>query len=838
MRRRPSATQFTFAILLAAFFFASHWLCRHLLPAWLEVGTRALLRAVPGDLRGGPLDLHWEAEGVVPVAAPQSRARGSLTEEALARVLPVRVVPAQDLRIQIKVLELPLEPLSPWLRRWLPDAPDLVGRIGGSIEFRDADAAPQLELDLSVNNLATRAPGGRTPTASKLFSLDLRGTFTWQGDVLHASGLTLRSGTVVSSGHLSVRLPLREDSPVSFHSRFDPLTFDALFAAAGRPASLRGTVNRLALNAMQVEWRQLRSWLQKPAGMWPKGLTAAAELMDVTIPVVAKEPLTGVRAALHIDHRKLEVRGAQGHRAGHPLPTLDLRLHDWRQLAHNIRKAPLASYAPPLPGVWPALAWLREEIDSAIEEAVHPSIELSLDWVEHPALLWRLEAVSASLTPSAESLGIAFERGTWGGVPISGRGVLEDRGQAMHLDLELTVHHSTGRAHSRGPVTPVPPPSPAEAVAAPSPDPLAPGSTWAAGYCTIAPNLPQRAEGEGVRFRFRAAGADVNLSGLELALESGGDLVGSARLDLSRDDAVPFLAAFQLTGTSLSAVLDALGFETHSAPGELVLAAGIRGRLRAGEALRHSLEGPLSLHARNGEIHERLSLALALAAVSETLNPFRSREILPYDAIDAELELARGVLNVRSFRLHGPSLRLVGTGEIQLTDPSLPVDGMLGVFFFRGLDTVVEMLPLLNRLLLGKDESLTPAYFRVTGSFLDPEMDLIPIKSFASGPASILFEGLPDFLLSNLKRIWNLFWPGSGAAPPEAAEGEAGETEAGAAATGVETEPLRAPTAPSEQTPAGATGPGPGTREATPEAYREPERRAEEPPDAASGASP
>jgi hypothetical protein len=77
------------------------------------------------------------------------------------------------------------------------------------------------------------------------------------------------------------------------------------------------------------------------------------------------------------------------------------------------------------------------------------------------------------------------------------------------------------------------------------------------------------------------------------------------------------------------------------------------------------------------------------------------------------------------------------------------------------------MFPLLNRMLLGPDENLVSTYFAVSGPWAEPEGTLIPTKSFASGPASFVLEGLPAFVrggLSTLERVLT----GSAARPESA----------------------------------------------------------------------
>jgi hypothetical protein len=236
-----------------------------------------------------------------------------------------------------------------------------------------------------------------------------------------------------------------------------------------------------------------------------------------------------------------------------------------------------------------------------------------------------------------------------------------------------------------------------------------------------------------------------------------GKTLGFVSLDLSRPDAVPTSFGFQMDDASLPAVISGVGGDGENWDGVLVLAGQLDAQLAPGQPLLESLEGPISGHARNGEFRHRVPWALAIAAASETFNPFGSRETLPYDAIDAELRLARGRLDIQSFALKGPTLRLVATGSVETLGPGVPIEVVMGVFLFRGVDVALGKIPILGSLFLGSDESLVPAYFSLTGPYADPRARLVPIKTLVGGPAGIVVEGVPNFVMSGLQRLGQLF---------------------------------------------------------------------------------
>ncbi len=101
---------------------------------------------------------------------------------------------------------------------------------------------------------------------------------------------------------------------------------------------------------------------------------------------------------------------------------------------------------------------------------------------------------------------------------------------------------------------------------------------------------------------------------------------------------------------------------------------------------------------------------------------------------------------------------------MNLVEDPHEVEAVIGIFYFRALDRVIGVFPLLNRMLLGPDDNLVSTYFAVAGPWGDPRARIIPSKSIASGPGSFVLEGLPSFVRGGLSTLERLF-SASGAAP-------------------------------------------------------------------------
>ena len=72
------------------------------------------------------------------------------------------------------------------------------------------------------------------------------------------------------------------------------------------------------------------------------------------------------------------------------------------------------------------------------------------------------------------------------------------------------------------------------------------------------------------------------------------------------------------------------------------------------------------------------------------------------------------------------------------------VEAVIGIFYFRALDRVIGVFPILNRMLLGTDDNLVSTYFAVSGPWGDPRARIIPSKSIASPPPAAGRSALPS----------------------------------------------------------------------------------------------
>jgi hypothetical protein len=289
---------------------------------------------------------------------------------------------------------------------------------------------------------------------------------------------------------------------------------------------------------------------------------------------------------------------------------------------------------------------------------------------------------------------------------------------------------------------------------------------WASGRWEIEATRLGQWRISGASGKFRTTGSTLRLEKSTLRLAPLGEVEGNVEIALHSDLELPFRIELQVQKMDLADLSASSGREKELLSGRLLGGGVVAGRLHEGLPLLSDAEGLISLHAREGKIHQELPLFVAIAVASDRFDPFRSRDEIPYTAIDLVGRVEGGQLHSEFLALDAPSLGMMVSGQVGLVPPH-GAEAVVGLFFFPTLDSLINRVPVLNRVILGRDENLVGAYFAMTGTWKKPKAQLIPIKSLAEGPAHFMLEG-PGFVWSGLKRLESLLNPSS--SEPTAAE--------------------------------------------------------------------
>jgi hypothetical protein len=749
------------------------------LDPWAALVGEVRLRGL--DLTAPTLRLRQAGEGLeidapgggagLGQAARESEAERLPWYEALGRALPRVAVTAGRIVVVDGIgpgRDLAVESLAGSVeRRWLRGgvgveaagtlraAGDAAGafRLEGAFSKAASFRLEVEELDLAA---AARLAGGR---AGEL-ALRGRATGTLRAEDDRLVSVALRSGRLHLEPALSGRrLPLdlarvavearsvaagRGGARVTGEARVGSvsLPFEASLAGGTLEHARLGPQDLLQLAPLaeglrEPERSRVRGALSHLQGgrlselelAWPSGrLALRARIEGATLTVGRASRLDEASGEIRYDGDVLEVSGVRSRLDGQPLPALDARLAGLAQVRgfselRCVDPAPAGS----LPGRRPLAGWLAGD-----QKGGPPSwkrLRVEADWIEHPALLCAVERVAGEVTPDPAGGGVHvdLERATWAGVPLRGTASYRagpEESASFRIDVGPPFEPSEPELH-RG--------------------------AWAGGRFDFETSKLGNWKARGLSGSFRAVGTHLALGDAKLRLDPGPVLEASVDADLGRPERVPVDVHARIPDGQLADVYAAGGWN-EQATGSLSGSAHLVGFLQPGRSVLADATGDFSLAARDGVVRQRFRLLLAIGMASETLNPFRERGTIRYHTMAAAGRFADGDYAIDSFTIDGPALRVAASGAIAATG-SHETELVIGLFFFRTLDSVISRVPLLNTVLLGKEGNLVGAYAAVTGPWEGLEAKIIPTRTLMKGPMSFVFEGLPDFVRSGLRRV-------------------------------------------------------------------------------------
>lgn len=151
------------------------------------------------------------------------------------------------------------------------------------------------------------------------------------------------------------------------------------------------------------------------------------------------------------------------------------------------------------------------------------------------------------------------------------------------------------------------------------------------------------------------------------------------------------------------------------------------------EELKQSLRGQLKLALKDGKMLGFTVVANILRILNLTPDPVKG---VPYDSLRASFELKQGVLETRNLTFVSDTIKIGGVGTIDLGRKE--VDMLLAVQPLRTVDRVINAMklsriPVLGRLLFGKERSVLVVAIKVEGPLDEPEVAPVPEESLGRG---------------------------------------------------------------------------------------------------------
>lgn len=241
-----------------------------------------------------------------------------------------------------------------------------------------------------------------------------------------------------------------------------------------------------------------------------------------------------------------------------------------------------------------------------------------------------------------------------------------------------------------------------------------------------------------LKAQFRNEGGVLRLQELQAGL-FGGQL--SAKGQLERVTGQPHKWALTLALERIKSddLLHTLGIKRESS-GLMTVRGSLRAQGETLDELKRTATGNLSLKIERGKLRRFSTLAkvFSLLNVSQLLTfrlPDMVSEGMPFNQITATIGVKDGVLTSHDFFINSNAMHLSMVGKINIVKEDL--DLLIGVQPLQTVDKVISRIPVVGWVLTGGDGSLITTYFEAKGSWADPQVTAIPVKSIASGTLDI-----------------------------------------------------------------------------------------------------
>jgi hypothetical protein len=625
----------------------------------LRVEGEATGRLARGDTAIGELDVDYSAD------RSDIEARGSVAALDLS-ALPQDALPARGVAN---------------------------GRFDLAYVFSDGDVKGK--LDLAFSKLSLRVPDlAPIAPASARLGLDV----DWQGNVLTLGLRPLALDDLVAVG--SVIYDASSPGRIAVDVKLDPFE-------PGR----RDRLNALTLLGLKIDtWRTVAENIQAgvvedahlvidvprttagarlafDAPLEPEAFSLTLRARDGIYQPSPDTRLENLSGELEIRGNVMSIRKLRMHDDGEPSPEIDVRLDGLDRLIGLPTNEDEVVGGPEtdLVGLAAAVDGLSGDDEDGSEPTAVAFSELDL---RYPAFVLPLREASGTLQFPAGGILAEDVRGILGGAPAEFDVRWDPAADKIAVDIRYLAGIASGQPTS--------------------------GPRWLSARIALDSLDVGDLTLARVNSRIAATGAEVSFSEIEAQL-SGGAVTGSGEVSLARAESAPFAFTLEVVGFDAAPLAGVFGL-----PGESVTGIGhAKGRI-GGVLSRESRfvrDGDLDIGIalKDGEVSKLPALvALArlpsLSGVSGLLG-----QPLPYDSLVIDFKLEKGRLGLADGKLLGPQLRMLGSGEMDLTTPEKHSDIVIALLFLQTLDSMIGSLPLVRNVVLGKDRNLLALYFRLDG---------------------------------------------------------------------------------------------------------------------------
>jgi hypothetical protein len=159
------------------------------------------------------------------------------------------------------------------------------------------------------------------------------------------------------------------------------------------------------------------------------------------------------------------------------------------------------------------------------------------------------------------------------------------------------------------------------------------------------------------------------------------------------------------------------------------------------DPLKEASQGSLLFISRNGRIY-RWTLLSRLFSMLDVIGLFKgnfpdfTQEGFKYDQFVITGELRDGYIYIKEMVIDGPAMKIVGEGRVDLVKGE--ADIVVLVAPLKTVDTVISHIPIVGRIVTGKNGTFISVPFSVNGPFANPRVTLMPPEAVGGGLWGVL----------------------------------------------------------------------------------------------------
>jgi hypothetical protein len=577
------------------------------------------------------------------------------------------------------------------------------GTAAGSFSLEHAAGRDELGVDLELTRLDVQPPGFKAPLRPRRAHLD--GSLTWRASSadLVVRRLQLDDANLGGTVHLD-RESRRTRGQIAV-APFEPGPRDQL-----HPVSILGLIasSWIERNARIEAGRVLDAEITWDVALEKFGDTfafkRAPEPGEVGIALRVEDGryrldggrhLNDISGQLRIDGNvlslsELRIRGDDGW-----LPQIELQLEGMDRFTHLPDAEKRAPRGPrsDVPGLPVLVEALSGQGGDPAPGARFNNLELY-----HSSLLLPVREASGQLRQVGTELHVEIDSAVVGGVPA-----------ALALKyLRETAQLGVQLRYGPGVASPAPPRA----------------DHWLRGKLALDSMSIVGWPVDDARLDLRAVEDRLLVDRLDARFAQG-QLRGSGEVFLGESGSVPYELELALESARATELAPLVGLEPADLRGSLAVRGHLAGRLQPEYNIRE-IDAELDLELRDGHLGG-LPSVLAIARLP-SLQGARGMLGAPlrYKTTVGHVEIHDGMLTLADARLDGPELRMLADGQMDLQGPDRERDFLVTLLFLQTVDRVIKTIPLLRSVMLGKDENLLAASFRVSGPDDDIRVGYVP----------------------------------------------------------------------------------------------------------------